>query len=379
VDRYAFLLASTLALGVAQGTPPADDANARLATAARVGNLAEVKAAIAAGANVNQESEMRLTPLGVAALYGQAPVVSALIAAGANINADQDGSTAMMMAANEGHTAVLAALITGGAKASETDKNGMTPLMAAASANRTDAVKLLIARGADVNAGNRDGSSALMAAAFGGHLETVQALIAAGADVNVVDSQGRTPLMAAAMAGSLPVVRALIAGKANLRAEDRGGSTALIYAASSGQVAMIDALQAAGLSKGLDLAFSFAVRGCHMDLARKLAASGVKTNVVLNGQPVLLLAVASNCTEAVDYLIAHGADVNEVDDEGTTPLMEAAADGFIPIIKTLLDHGANLEAMNKNRENAWLLAAGHNQRDVIEVFKEYREKNGPPK
>jgi ankyrin repeat protein len=142
---------------------------------------------------------------------------------------------------------------------------------------------------------------------------------------------------------------------------------------------MVEALQAAGLSKGSDLAFSFAVRGCHMDLARKLAASGVKTDVALNGQPVLLLAVASNCTEAVDYLIAHGANVNAVDEEGMTPLMEAAADGFIPIIKTLLDHGANLEATNKNRESAWLIAAGHNQRDVIELFKEYREKKGPPK
>jgi ankyrin repeat protein len=378
VDRYALLLASTLALGLAQAPPP-DAANGRLAAAARVGDLAEVRAAIAAGANVNQESEMRMTPLGVAALYGQAPVVSALIAAGASVDADQDGSTAMMLAANEGHTAVLDALMTGGAKAAAADKNGMTPLMAAASANRTAAVKLLLARGAPVNAANRDGSTALMAAAFGGHVETVQALIAAGADVNVTDSQGRTPMMAAAMAGSLPAVRALIAGKANLQAEDTGGSTALIYAASNGQLEMVDALQAAGLTKGLDLAFSFAVRGCHMDLARKLAASGVKTNVVLNGEPVLLLAVASNCTEAVDYLIARGADVNAVDDEGTTPLMEAAADGFIPIIKTLLDHGANLDAMNKNRENAWLLAAGHNQRDVIEVFKEYREKKGPPK
>jgi ankyrin repeat protein len=43
-------------------------------------------------------------------------------------------------------------------------------------------------------------------------------------------------------------------------------------------------------------------------------------------------------------------------------------------VKLLLDHGADLEAANNDKQTAWLIAAMRDQREVIELFKETRAK-----
>ncbi|MBN1181447.1 MAG: ankyrin repeat domain-containing protein [Bacteroidales bacterium] len=55
----------------------------------------------------------------------------------------------------------------------------------------------------------------------------------------------------------------------------------------------------------------------------------------------LLKAVQDNRYATVDLLITNGADVNHADVKGWTPLMEAGDEDYI-IMKTLIDHGANI-------------------------------------
>jgi len=157
-------------------------------------------------------------------------------------------------------------------------------------------------------------------------------------------------------------------------AEDSGGATSLIYAAANGHAEFVEMLQKGGLSKGADLALSFAVRNCHVDVVQKLAAAGANVDARVQGQPTILMAAAANCGEILDFLIARGVDVNAADDEGTTALMTAGAEGFVPIVQTLLAHGADLERTNKDKQNAWLVAAMRNQREVIDIYRAIREK-----
>src|SRR5262249_17781156 len=84
----------------------------RLFEGAMLGNVADVRAAIAARVPVEQTNDGRMTALGVAALYGRTDVVAALIAAGANVNANQDGESALALAAQAGHVGVVDALLT---------------------------------------------------------------------------------------------------------------------------------------------------------------------------------------------------------------------------------------------------------------------------
>src|SRR5262245_53681813 len=356
---------------------PADPATedptiARLFDGAMLGNVADVRAAIAARVPVDQTNDSRMTALGVAALYGRTDVVAALIAAGANVNANQDGESALALAAQAGHVPVVDALLAAHADITAKDKDGMTALMAAAAANRAAVLRTLIAHGADVNAANPDGATALMAAAFGGHVEAAQALLGAGANVNSRDTVGRTPLMAAALGGSAAIARTLLDRKADLNAEDQGGSTALIYAAANGHLEFIDLLVKAGLTKGSDMALAYAVRGCFVGVMQRLLDGGAKTTAQLQGTPMLVLAASSNCLDAIDVLLARGADVNVADEDGTTALMHAAELGFVSVVQRLLDKGADLERTNKDRQSAWLFAAMGNQLEVVDIFKAYR-------
>jgi uncharacterized protein len=111
---------------------------------------------------------------------------------------------------------------------------------------------------------------------------------------------------------------------------------------------------------------------------RRLLEAGAKTTAQIQGAPLIVLAASVNCSDAIDMLVARGADVNAADEDGATALMHAAGLGFVPIVQQLLDRGADLERTNKDRQSAWLIAAMGDQREVVEIFKAYREAHPSP-
>lgn len=64
-----------------------------------------------------------------------------------------------------------------------------------------------------------------------------------------------------------------------------------------------------------------------------------------NGLFPLLIAVQNENKEIVEYLVDHGAKVNQDNLYGQTPLSEAAQNGNKEIAKYLIDHGANVETL----------------------------------
>jgi len=151
-----------------------------LVRASAKGDLAAVKADLAAHVDVNGKDASGDTPLIEAAFFCHPDAVKALIAAGADAN-ERSGPHKVKML------------------------DGMTPLYAAASAPESGcpgAVKALIAAKADLNAPIPNGATALGSAALQGEPDVARLLLDAGADPNALSS-GVTPL-ALATAGVAP-------------------------------------------------------------------------------------------------------------------------------------------------------------------------------
>jgi ankyrin repeat protein len=82
-----------------------------------------------------------------------------------------------------------------------------------------------------------------------------------------------------------------------------------------------------------------------------LLASGCASN--------LNKAASGDHPEKVDQLIATGANVNQADKDGATPLINAAQSGKAPVIRKLVESGANVNAVDHDGYSALMrLVAG---------------------
>jgi ankyrin repeat protein len=254
------LVIATLCLApVAYGDQALDDA---LIQAARNGNLAEVKALLAQGADVNAKANNGVTPLWMAAHNDRLVVVKFLIAKGADVNAQTpDGQTALNTAAFWGHLRVVKTLLAKGAKVRAED------VKTAALYDHQDVVQVIKAKLPQGEAQGGGGKRkrvqfgtkewhdqlAFFSAISKGDLPKVQAFLAQGADPNALysieaeeESDAPTVLMMAVLKGHLPVVQALLDKGANVNEKDHKGQTALMIAEGKGYTEIANALRRAG-------------------------------------------------------------------------------------------------------------------------------------
>ena len=185
------------------------------------------------------------TALIIGARRGDDKVVSALLAlrtVGVEIDIDaidNEEYSALMWAADQGNPDVIRALGECGIKTEVRDSAGRTALLIAVSAEQYDAVLELLGLSANPDARDNMGLTVLMYAARSDAPETIVSLRKAGADMELVDDQGCTALMSAVQAAQLRIVIALlqpipgIVGP-NLHATDDVGRNALMLAAAEG-------------------------------------------------------------------------------------------------------------------------------------------------
>jgi ankyrin repeat protein len=71
--------------------------------------------------------------------------------------------------------------------------------------------------------------------------------------------------------------------------------------------------------------------------------------------------------------IAQGADPNTRNMKGFTPLHRAAENGWIEIVRLLIEHGANIEVKDKERNGAEV-ASGKQLNETIKLLLEHLSK-----
>jgi len=154
--------------------------------------------------------------------------------------------------------------------------------------------------------------------------------------------------------------------------------TKLYEEAKNGDVAQVESL----ISRGADVNWvnqkylnwtpliAAAFHG-KSEAAKVLIESGADMNQTnIFGQTPLWLA-ASNGNEVVEVLIEARADLNKVDNLAETPIQRAARMGRMETVKKLMDAGANIKNSKSNSwgEADYRLESSHSQIDIATVFK----------
>ena len=219
-----------------------------------------------------------------------------------------------------------------------------------------ETVRRLLAAGVNVNALMtyvlEDGDFAetrtepvLIAAARYNNPEILRVILDKNPDVNVRGQDGDTVLRAfqASSQEGYDVIRRLIQKGADVNASDAGARSVLQMAEGDDELAAI--LRAAGAKKN------------PMENADARAADAY-------GNTALMFAVRDGSLEEVKRQIAAGADVNAANKGGNMPLLLAIETGRewgkqnknAPIIKALLDAGANANVADSQGETALIKA-----------------------
>jgi ankyrin repeat protein len=297
---------------------------------------------------------------------GEDAAVEQLLKRGADPNARNDeGDTPLMAAALYADSAVLEILIRAGANVNATNEAGANALLRAATF--ADKARLLVEKGADVDARSQLGNTALiLAARKPGNAHTIRLLLERGAEINAANLFGGTALLAAAAAGDIESVRLLLDRGADVNSKPKmdpdgflwgGGRTALAWAAFNGDEAIAKLL----LERGAKIndftvaggALSHAAWGGHVGVARLLLDAGadVDQRDLVANYTALHWASSSerSSPDLVELLLVRGADANAEGGQPVdnflgatqTPLSLARKRGATPIVRALLDMGAN--------------------------------------
>jgi ankyrin repeat protein len=351
------------------------------------------------------------SPLVDAVKQGDVRAVRALLKSGADVRLPEgDGATPLQWAVHRDSVELVKLLIDAGAAVHAANDLGVTPLHLAAVNGNAAIIKLLLDKRADPNAAAASGVTPLMEAARSGSVDAVRVLLAHGADVNARESgRGQTALMWAVSRNDPDIVKVLLENKADVRARtgtrevmvmlDRGprravknsaqdarpyqmgGSTALLLAAQHGVTAAARLLIAAGADvndtagDGKSALVTAAFAG-HTEVGQMLIEAGADPNTAAAGYTALHAAALRGDVRLIKALLAHGANPDAVLTKGSpvrrfgsqwalptpftggTPLAVAAAYLEVGVMRALLDAGATPDARLANGFSPLLLAAG---------------------
>jgi ankyrin repeat protein len=226
--------------------------------------------------------------------------VIALMSSGALRAADSEVADAVM----RGDRVALQTLLKSGADVNAPQIDGATALHWAVYRADAEAADLLLRAGAHADAANRVGMTPLAMAALYGHATLVDRLLKAGANAQALGRNGETLLMLAARNGNPDVVRLLVEAGVNVNAQEPlRGTTALMWAVEQRHPEAVEGLLAAGADP--------AARSGPAGLPRNYIAPRVNTRAVEEAQKRRERAKAAGRTyeEQLEWEFENGIDL----------------------------------------------------------------------
>lgn len=169
---------------------------------------------------------------------------------------------------------------------------------------------------------------------------TVDKLLARGFDPNTLNDKGNPGLYLAIRAESAGVVARLLKDpNIDVNQKNAIGETPLMMACLKGDLALVQSMVKAG------------------------------AQINKPGWTPLHYATANGQSEVVRYLLKHEADPNAVSPNNTTPLMMATLYGFRTSVQELIEGGADVAFVNSDNVTALYLAEQKEQDKIAEDLK----------
>jgi ankyrin repeat protein len=384
------------------------DGSTALEWAVHYNNAEAVDLLLKSGADTKAATRLNATALYLAAESGNPAMIQKLLAAGADPNQTvlSQNETPLMFAARSGDVEAVKILLDKGAKIDATEKmRGSTALLWAAEQNHADVVKLLIERGAKADAktaiaaapagrGGGRRAAAAPAAATPAANPAPSAPAPAAASENTQFAKvappaatpakpkatveeddeafarppaggngGITALILATREGGLETMKVLLDNGAPINQQSANGNTALIVAAMNGNADAINLL----LERGADvnLANAQGWTPLYLTVKARTMEKGTMPNPKLDEDGLY---------KAIEFMVNHGVDVNArikgntevhngiaatwLREAGATAFLRASFCADLPVMKLLLERGADPNIATNDKTTALMALSG---------------------
>lgn len=275
-----------------------------------------------------------------------------------------------------------------------------------------ETIKYLLSKdGNGVNKLTHDGRTYIFWAAYRDNLEIMKYLVDKGAKTDIIDSHGYSVLNFAAVTGQTntklydflirlganPVtdknhnganalllvspflkddelVNFLMSHKVNLKSTDSNGDGIFAYAAKGGNVDFMEWLIKKGIAKDKN-AMIMASQGTRgkkntLDFYKFLEEKGLESNVTnkKGRNPLHAIAYEGEDLETYTYFIDKGVDVNQQDEDGKSPFINASGYNNLEVVKFLFKNVKNINAQDKEGRSALTHAINRNNVEVAKFL-----------
>ncbi|MFA6104387.1 MAG: ankyrin repeat domain-containing protein [Victivallaceae bacterium] len=292
------------------------------------------------------------------------------------------------IAARDGNLTELQKQLMRGVNINVQDKNGLTPLHYACWSRCKETIKYLLSKGASpLIREYKNGYNPIEASLLFGDSETVKMFFRMS-NINFKDTipeNNFTLLHMAAYKKCASLVKYFIDigfdVNARLKEDSELGSTPLLWACQEGDLQIVKLLVRNGADVNIDDGHATPLYQAVTDFTNpegriNLVKYLLKHGADINRKFTLHAACAWNRFEMVKLLLGNGADMEQIDDEGRTPIFYSAMRGHKKLTQYLISLGANTGLKDNDGNTIDTIREYYikTDKELEELYKERRTK-----